>query len=207
MSKVNEEQQEEVKETPFFNFLDRTDFISNIVEIAIIFLASFIAVLKSRESIRTYIGILFKKRYDKEIDDILNKIQALSCADRVLLGLFHNGIIHYKFEVCNRGIGKVKDKLRTSITEEEVNLLRESDNHYIFTYLEDNQVIANDSIIEIDKHYKDILIKIGVKVSCRLLMKQGIISIQYIKENNLCIFQKNRKEILMLRDYLEIILG
>jgi len=211
-----QEQQTEVKETtPFFNFLDKTDFISNIVEVGIIFLASFIAVLKSKEQIKTYIGILFKKRHDNEIDDILNKIQALSSADRVLLGLFKDGKnrIYYEFEVCNRGIEKVRKKMTSpfcqELSEEELKLLKESENQYVITFLEDNQIIANDSIVEIDKNYRKSLIRIGVKNSCRLLLKQGIISIQYneTETNHLRIFENNKKEILMLRDYLEVILN
>jgi hypothetical protein len=203
-----QEQQTEVKETtPFFNFLDKTDFISNIVEVGIIFLASFIAVLKSKEQIKTYIGILFKKRHDNEIDDILNKIQALSSADRVLLGLFDARNINYEYEVCNRGIGKIRNKLRAFISEEELKVFRESEEQYIITYLDDNQTIINDSIIEIDKAYKKDLIRVGVQCSCRLLMRQGIISIQYNKENNLEDFYKNKEEILMLRDYLEVVLN
>ena len=213
-----QEQQTEVKETtptPFFNFLDKTDFISNIIEVGIIFLASFIAVLKSKEQIKTYIGILFKKRHDNEIDDILNKIQALSSADRVLLGLFKDdkNRIYYEFEVCNRGIEKVRKKMTSpfcqELSEEELKLLKESENQYVITFLEDNQIIANDSIVEIDKNYRKSLIRIGVKNSCRLLLKQGIISIQYneTETNHLRIFENNKKEILMLRDYLEVILN
>lgn len=233
MTKPSRDYKTEQDEKPSSNLIDDliedTGLISTIVDIIIVFLASFIAIIKSRKEITQQIQTIQKcsnhdnkcsKLITKEISSTLSKIQALSCCDRIILGLFHKSrtgeeLFSAKYELINVGISPiievVKDVPRWKLSSEK-QLMQESSDGVLFAYVSDEQIIAGEVIQEMEDKCRNHLMKIGVVCTYELLLSngedKGIIGIQYLSKETykLSAFEHNRVAILELRDYLVALL-
>lgn len=233
MIKPSRDYKTEQDEKPSSNLIDDliedTGLISTITDIIIVFLASFIAIIKSRKEIAQQVQTIQKcnnqndkcsKLITKEISNTLSKIQALSCCDRIVLGLFHKSrtgqeLFSAKYELINVGIspiiGMIKDVPKWKLSS-EIELMKSALDNLIFAYVPDEQIIAGEVIQEMQEKCRNHLIRIGVICTYEVLVsngeEKGIIGIQYLSKETykLSAFEHNRVAILELRDYLVALL-
>lgn len=225
---MNEEQKQEPN--IITDFLNNSELTSTIVDVTIVFLAAFIAILRSKKELTDHLKLIIKfqsqeQKYSqlliKEICNTLNKMQALSGCDRIILGLFdeddsHRITFNAKYEFSNAGIASILDKINNIPIwklSPEIELMRECPDKLMFAYAPDEQIIVNDKIKKMEEKCKNHLIKIGVVCTYEILLSngedKGIIGIQYLSKDTykLSAFEHNRTAILKLRDYLTALLN
>jgi len=210
---------------PLKDFFNNTQLYSSFIDVLIIFLATFVAILKSKKDLIDQAKLLLKFRSQeekysqlliKEICNTLNKMQALSSCDRIVLGLFDQEKFNAEYEFSSVGIDSIVDKVKDIPKwklSDEMELLKESPDELLFAYVPDEQIIVGDRIKKMQDKCKNHLIKIGVICTYEILLSngedKGIIGIQYLSTESykLSAFERNRSEILKLRDYLVALLN
>ena len=231
----------EIEETdpnspPSNSFITWKEFFSSFIDIALILLALGFSLFKSRDQIFDLLSKRVDKKrkeiektFDKESVNCVQRMQALSNADRVVLGQFYNstyyksGLPRYRFNATHEALASpsVASVLAT-ISEvpserlhEEVALLESAPNKVVFANSYDQCLIINGIQYPMRDKCKNHLLSIGVEVTYEFLVSTssgvvGIIAVQFLsrfsnteKQSDLSSFNRNFKEIVKRRDYLE----
>lgn len=235
MPKTETNETESIKPPDLDLFFDWSSFFATALDVITIIAAitvtlavrsqGMIKMIKDSASLQQTKQRKFSRLLNNELTNCLNKLQALSNADRVLLGQFHNheyynsGQCRIKFSATNEAlkdpsVSSVKSQIQDipeQKIEDELYLLRKTG--LVYAYVPDSQIIIADEIISMKVKCKNHLLSIGVIECFEVLLRFneiniGIISFQYTTLlTDTSPFHKNKNNIMNVCDYIQATLA